>query len=411
MNDVIKKIEQALREYDSTIKFSGSSALTDLMINPLASIISPYQRDVNKLTREQSLIDPESISELEMDRYAANHYISRNAGARATGYIRIYFRSPRTLYLAPGTYFETNDGKRFNLNAAYSITESQMATNVTDYPNVATGLIPVTAANYGVENEAGPNTVTKVVGLNSDYAYVKNPVAITGGTSRETNTQLKSRIESAIINKSISSDRGIQSVLMTNFTTITDVVVKGAGDDEMARDLVYVTPSGEQLSNLPSNFYRSDFFGALSGLQSAPANMSRGYWGTFYVEVPAGDTITVDEIPDSSNFTHEWTTSEYTSLYKINDSRHQTITTDHILQETFAEGEADNDTWVMSDGSTIDSALIDLQEIGVESGFIRLGKTFGTERTGNPIPPQDVRALLDIIDGLGEAGRTDNTPD
>ena len=372
--NIKKTIEKTLREYDSGINFSESSALTDLMINPLTAILGPYERANNTTLAEQSIQNPEDISETEMDKYASNHYVTRDLGAQATGFVRIYFRSPRTLFIDPSVYFETADGRRFNVNSSYSITSSQMATNVTEFPNVSTGLIPITAETFGTGNEALPSEITKVFGLSVDYAYVKNPVSITGGAVRETNTQLKSRIEGAVINQTIGSDRGIQSLLMNNYTSILDVVVKGANDLEMKRDLVFTTPSGELLSNLPSNFYLSDYFGTISGLTAPPANRSRGYWGVFYVEVPAGSGIQASEVVDPSSFTDEWTNERYTSMYKVNDARYQTITTDAIMQETFAGGTADNETWVKSDGSTRTSQLIHPIELEVESGFIRLGK-------------------------------------
>jgi len=359
---------------------------------------------LDKLKREQSLIDPENITELEMDRYASNFFVTRDQGSRPTGFVRIYFRTPRTLYINPGTYFETADGKRFNINAAYSITEAQMALNISEYPNSATGLIAVTGVNHGSANETGANTITKVVGLGVDYAYVKNPLAITGGTSRETNTQLKSRIESSTINQSISSDRGIQSIIMNNFTTISDVVVKGANDIEMKRDLVYTVSGGEVLSNLPSNFYRSDYFGALSGIQTPPANRSRGYWGVFYVEVPAGSGIQPADIPGPDNFTDEWTTQRYTRLYKVDDALYQTISTDSIMTETFAAGVADNETWVMSDGSTIDGRLLATDEIEIVDSSIRLGKARSTTVDGwITLDPNSVSALKNLIGTIQDA--------
>jgi hypothetical protein len=308
-----------------------------------------------------------------MDKYASNFFVTRVLGARAAGYVRIYFRTPRTLYLAPGTYFETAGGKRFNLVGSYSVTEAQMRSNITAYPDYSTELIPIIAENYGSEYETGPNTITKVVGLTVEYAYVRNPVAITGGVSRETNTQLKDRVLNSAINGSVLSDRGIQTLLTNNFPSLTDVVVKGAGDDEMKRDLIYSVASGEVLSTLPANFYRSDFLGAISGYQIYPANRSRGVWGIFNVYLTSGITIRTTDIPSPDHFTDEWTTPQYMNVYRPEGGYYQTITSQIILNEMFAGDAANNDGWTANDATTADNGLKHPKEIRVSGGRLILG--------------------------------------
>ena len=409
MNNVIEKIKKTLRAYDPDIKFSDSSALSSLMINPLSAILSPYEDELNTYKREQSLLNPEAISETEMDKYAANFSITRVQGAKATGYVKIFFKSPRTLFIPQGVYFETADGKKYNVVGAYSITESQMRLNSgTDYPYYSTGSIPIISATSGVDYETGPGTINKVFGLSVDYAYVRNPVAITGGETRETNTQLKARILDSGINGSIFSTYGISKILINNFPSLTNVTVIGADDDEMERDLVYVTSSGELLSVLPYGFYRSDFFGAVSGYQDPPANRCTGYWGIFYVEVTTGDQLLASEVSAPDNFTDEWPTQWYTQIYKVNDAYYQTINTDRIFEEYFTDGKASNESWVKSDGTTVDGRLISPDEIGVESGAVRLGKTLlvdGHEQKTIILTPAKVEQLNKVMEELKKKGR------
>jgi len=409
MNNVKQKIKKALRAYDSTIQFSESSALTDLVINPLTAVLDPFQDELATATKEQSLKTPENISEAEMDRYAANYFITRTTGNKATGNVKIFFRSPRTLYIPPGAYFETADGKKFNITSAFSVTEGQMVTNVSEYPYFDTGNIAVTADVSGVDGETGANTIKSVFGLNTTTAYIKNQVAITGGIAKETNAQLKTKILTSGINTSISSKTGIETLLLNQYSSLTSVVSIGVGDAQMDRDLIYTTASGEVLATLPSNFFRSDYLGALSGIQTPPANRSRGYWGLFNVVLPVGDVFEADDVPNPGNFTDEWTETQYINLYKIDDGFNQNISSLTLLDEQFTGGTPDNPEWRKFDGGVRDGGLSNANQIKILEGLVRLGY-FDLGGTPIQLSGADIEALEGYFafwKNKGEIGQVD----
>jgi len=374
MNNIVQYVKKKLKEHDSTISVTESSPLIDLQVSPLSTILAPYEEDHEQKMREMTMEDENAISESAMDKFSANFYVDRTVGSKATGNVYVYYQSPRTEIFTTDITFETEDGKKYHPTRTFSITEEQMRQNIERYPLYSTGSIPITAESYGSSGETNPGTIKIVKGLKTGYILVDNPVSITGGTTRDTNTQLKSKILTTGINESISSSDGIRASLMRNFPTLTDVVVKGVGDEEMTRDVAYtVSGSSENLNMLPTTFSTSDFFGAVSGYIDPPANRSIGYWSLLSILVPTGSGLVATDLPDPSSWSIEWSDAWYRSVWKNNDAYYQTVGIEHLLNESFA-GASTSVIWSYSDSNTDSGELKHPNEIEVLDGEVRLGR-------------------------------------
>lgn len=405
MIEQIKYIKDKIKLYDSEIDTSDSTPLVGLFVNPIASILFPFKEDHDDAIKIASLLDPSTISEDDVDMLAANFSVTRTVGAKATGNVYLYFKTARTLNLGPEVWFVSTAGKKYFLtNSSYSIDQETMRANIDKYPKFGTGPIAVTAELEGVDYDIAPGQIKSIQGTPIVPDIVTNLVAISGGEAKETNQQMVDKIDNAIINGSIYSENGIKSSLITNFSTIKDISVIGAGDDEMTRDLVYTISGDTVLSTLRDGYNLSDLYGSISGYPTAPHNRSRGYWGIFYAATVSGEDIGLDDIPSPSSFAFEFTNDEYSYVYKKNDLTYTTVATKTMLRQDFTGKLADS-KWVMGDGATIDGTVLNPFEVEVIEGAVRLGKTAGfTDNVADDgtfsVSVSDLEYLQDILDNL-----------
>lgn len=396
--DAKEYLKRKIREYDSGIDISPGSPMGDLFINPLSIIFQDNLDFEDHLLNVLGLEEPEQLSESELDAIASNFLVSRVQGAKAAGYIKMYYSTPVSVTVPKGTTFQTADGASYLTDADYSITKELMTLNNADYPLYSTGNIAISAASEGEEYIAKANTITKLIStISPEPSSVRNPVAVTGGLEKETNTALKAKIIDSVNNQSIASPGGIKRVLQTTFPTITSLTIKGNGENEMTRDITY---SGVDVGN----YYTSDFDAKVSGLNVYPYNESIAYVGRFQ---DTDDTTDV-ALPEPTGFTYEQTNEMYKGLYKGDDPLYAELGTYNILEENFNETETATGyktPWVASDSSTGKGLLAKAEEIKVDGQTIKLGVKEAEPDADNPsdtgaqvtIPEDTYRNLLNEL--------------
>ena len=182
--DIVNYIKNKILDSDPDADVRPGSALNDLLISPLASILDPFVKTQENLIDFLTLIDPETMSEMEMDHLASNFFIERLSGSKVTGNVRIYYDRPVNLDIPQNTKFTTSSGKAYYAKAGYSINRADMASKI-EGSQYHSGDILVEAENSGTEYEISGNEISQVDGISVVPNRVRNPRAFVGGSTKE----------------------------------------------------------------------------------------------------------------------------------------------------------------------------------------------------------------------------------
>ena len=74
--NIVNYIRERIKSIDSSIDTRPGSVVSDLLINPITSILSSYGETQDVILRNQTLEDLSSISESEMDTIVTNFLIT-----------------------------------------------------------------------------------------------------------------------------------------------------------------------------------------------------------------------------------------------------------------------------------------------------------------------------------------------
>ena len=387
--DHVTYIVNKIKESFPNVDVRPGSATYDLLVAPLSKILEPFEEEQSKLLAAFSMKHPSNISEDDMDLLAANFLVGRSAGSKATGHVRIYFLSPVSVTVPKGTVFSTSDGLEYTSDFDYSISKQSMLLNNERYPLYATGDIKVTAEAEGPTYSISSNKITGTKFTTYNPALVTNVAAFSTGAEKETNAQLKTKIQEQFYNQSLASPKGAGGTLKKHHKGIQDVKVIGAGAPEMIRDIVYIL-SG--LSITPAE--NVDFYGAVSGLHTSPYNPSTAKWGAFEYN-PSGIGAPAT-LPTPAQFTKEFTNPEYRNIWK-NDKSATTHRRYHvILDEPFSTVINEGD-WRKSE-ATIGINKAPPELISIVDGSLRIGLGSGSAR----VPSGAVPVSVDFLNGISE---------
>jgi hypothetical protein len=420
MNNIKEYILQQLRDSDPSLDLQPGSALHDLLVNSVAVIVGGFKNLQDKMLSYQTLENPESIPTDSLDSFGKSYLVDRTLGGAAAGYVKLFFDSPVSLSIPTGTIFESDTGKQYKTLRPYSFAEEDMRTN-TYGVYYATGDIYVQALNDGIDYNTGAGTITKLLSnLNVTPIFVKNLLAISGGSKTDSNLELYSKIVNSAINKNLFSDDGIKSVLEDAYSTATVMKIAGMRDPEMTRDLVYSgyyytlynksdyygamgDMAGPNTATIPSGAYIFDgvsgylasgeiVSGIVSWSHYYPFNQSAIYYAP--VAVSGVAALTAADMPTLAEFNNEFSMEQYSNLYKHGDTYFATVATQIILDEDFTDSIIEHRGWQRSDASTGPGIMVHGKEIETVSGVLRLGYN---PNIGGPLTP-----TITVTSGLRE---------
>ena len=144
MINIPNYIREKIKQYNPELDVREGSVLRDFLINPLTSILEPYQTEHTQILNQMTLDDISSLTDDQMDAIAATFLIERQLGTKATGYIRFYYNSPKAVIIPKGFGIKVGT-VTFKTVIDYSITKSQMESNISQYPYYVTADIQVIA--------------------------------------------------------------------------------------------------------------------------------------------------------------------------------------------------------------------------------------------------------------------------
>tara|TARA_Y100000034_G_C6874493_1_gene399720 strand:- start:591 stop:1754 length:1164 start_codon:yes stop_codon:yes gene_type:complete len=380
MNYVEYVVEQLVAVFPDADVRPGS-ALRDLLINPLSSILQPFADEQADLLTAFSMLDPTAISDDDMDAIASNFLITRSGGAKATGNVRFYFSQPINITVPRNTRVSTEGGLNFYVLQDHTTTQTEMFLNNSEFPLYSTNEILVEAELTGSAYSVGPNTITVTDFTTSNPVRVRNPVAFATVADTENNAALKTRTINSFHNNSIASQTGILNTLQATYSSLLDVVVVGAGHADMNRDVIY---SGIDKTDL----LVTDFYGKVSGFNDYPYNQSIGYVGDFTDQDPTAGV----SLPAITGFTQEWSTAMYSNIY-LDDDLYTENTSLIILNETFRTEIVDEE-WIQSEvNAGQGEAPLHLIEIDTSMNALKMGGMIDSDNKLDTVIAEAISAL------------------
>lgn len=240
--DIMTFISDRLRQEFPNLFAGDPSVVNDILVKPLVLLLEPLKREINSIKINQSLADPDLLSDEDADDLVANIFESRNGGNFSTGVVRLYFQNPISVQVEITHKFSTSDGLSFYPAIPINITAEEMVFNKLG------GLyyfdVSVRAEKEGTEYNVPEDAITFVENL-FGVIKVSNPRTFSGGAVKLANTDFIARATQALTERSLVTRRGATAKILEQFENeVSAVQVIGAGDPEMERDIIRADSPG-----------------------------------------------------------------------------------------------------------------------------------------------------------------------
>lgn len=228
--------------------FTKGTALRDLTINALASVVAFLRADAAQIRDLQSLATIEAATTGDdaalADAAAAilsNFFISRKSGSKARGIAVGHISVKTDIFISSTTafYYDTNlvfyvdtDLSVYSINARELIPIIDETGAVIEYQFS----VPLVASANGIAYNVLPNIFSRFDRFNPYVTRIDSINPFVGGTDIETPTEVIARAPTAISVRNLINERSITATLEDNFSEIEALLVVGMGQPEMQRD-------------------------------------------------------------------------------------------------------------------------------------------------------------------------------
>lgn len=241
-DNLIAYLEEKAKEFNPNFSTSEGTAVRDLFVKPFSVIFQPIVDEILRVRANLSLADAATLTDTDLDRLAANFFITRKSGSRSTGIARVFFNEPVDEFVAQNTVFLAANGVRFVASEDVTITSSGLRLNT--FGDLFYQDIPVEAEAEGASGNITVNLITDILIGNDKIVDVTNPSAYTGGSDTETNSELLDRLAIAITFRNLINNSGATLILLENFLRLLDVFVVGFADKNKIVDESIGTGNG-----------------------------------------------------------------------------------------------------------------------------------------------------------------------
>lgn len=228
-----------------TLDFSEGSILRTgllrMMVYPFTILKAIIKQQI--LPR-QSLLNLNDILSTEetdiiVDQYLANWFLSRKDGTYAQGVARIHLNQQTDITIPNTTLFQ-KDNQTFvttqNNDLSIAADSLQPVTNTSGAIIEYTIEIQLTANLQGAAGEIDAGSFDAWEQFNPYTIGIEAVAKFYGGRDVESTTDLIERASTAITERSLVTQRGIDSTLRDTFTQVPLTVTIGANEPEMMRD-------------------------------------------------------------------------------------------------------------------------------------------------------------------------------
>ena len=268
------------------IDVSRNSGMRDLVVRAAVAILAPFRREINGIQTSQSLNNYETMTVAEVNALLGNYFTEIAVGSLASGSVRLYFGSPRSVVVTPLTRFYTGSGLNFFPQTTQSVNSAQMSFNQDG--NLFFADFQVQAESPGTAYNLEAGDLTNITGLVGATRIV-NLAGFKSGIDEETKAEAIGRTQNSITIRNLITKRGAQFVLPEAFPQTNTLQVIGFGDVEMRRDTI----SG--LANI------SDIPGGIAGKVDPGLGGPEVHIGGktdiyVYQQVPDIDDLTIEDV-------------------------------------------------------------------------------------------------------------------
>lgn len=215
------------------------TVVRDTFVAPEASQFSDAFSEIDTVSKNQSIINPDGISEITMDGLGENVGVSRLAGTPSSGILRLikYVSPTSPITIVAGTRAATDVTNSSESRVFRTLSMVQLTP--TSPPDPETGAeayvdVAATALVGGAAGNVDASTVVFLLDPVTGIDAVYNPAAFSGGQDSQTNTQMAELIK-AKSQGMLGTRSGYKSAVLENFT-VDDVDVVGPYDPESVRN-------------------------------------------------------------------------------------------------------------------------------------------------------------------------------
>lgn len=400
---LLNKIRELYPDEATRPDIKPGSVFYDLLILPLSKLLEEYQEEHQEIINLQTLSDPTTISETDLDAIALNFLLTRNAGTKAAGYVKFYYNTGVTLSIESETILVTDDGLEYEVSSNIYVPKVQMDTNISEYPYYDSGEIYIIAKEAGEQYNKPVETQFYLQTAADIPTPVKiiNTVPFTSGTIKEGNQTFFNRITDSVYNKSLASKESIDSKIKELFTTVIKTEVVGAGNDLMLRDLA-------NLEGTLELYAENDFYLTYSGQHFGTYDSKHIAMVGVFQDVDESENV---EIPPYTSWNQEFSTPMYQGLYLLNDMEYAYYEQDVIFREDFGDIMTNagvqpslalvlaSGQWSVHDGVNPTQELFYINEVDIRGNELVLGKTIDPNAAPVTInvPLATISGIMDLV--------------
>lgn len=298
-------LEQLLADKYPTMDLREGTAIRDLMIRPVASLLALLDKAIYYNYAQNTIKDiTDSTPENLVDRLMSNWFLERKTGTKAVINARLFFAISKGVSIPTSTYFSPDSTIKFYPETSLVIP----AESLTFDPSRGEYFIDIdlVAENEGTEYNLGSGSLLYFTLFDSYFLHGEINYLANSSSTTETNTEFVARAETAISTRNLVNRPSIDSQITEAFPVIKRLVSSGFGDPEMYRDTVITNLPG---SNTPAAFHvggKVDIY-VDSPISSTPIQVELDERGTAVVTGPVYKVLRIpdvgtDTVPQNTSF-------------------------------------------------------------------------------------------------------------
>ena len=108
----VEFLKQKVLEDNPSAEVRPGSAQHDLFIVPLDALMEPAEAQRAQIETAQRIANAASMTDEEADALAANFFVYRNVGGKASAQVQFFYAAAREVYIAAGTIVQSSDGSK-----------------------------------------------------------------------------------------------------------------------------------------------------------------------------------------------------------------------------------------------------------------------------------------------------------
>jgi hypothetical protein len=247
--DVVKNrafLEAMLSRNIPAGNFSSGAHLHDILVNGYAYILSLIDAEVSEIRGMLAFDRVSQLNDVSADRVvddlASNWFISRKDGTFARGFVTVYESDNGPKTIPVGTVFTRTAGVDFVYDGSTPLVvdDSSMETIFDTAGNIESYSykVPVVSRVAGIGGDLSPGLFESFDSYSNTIIRVENQSYFSSGDIDETSLALAERAKESVSLRGFLTEKSIKATILDGVPEATNVVVIGAGDSEMQRDLV-----------------------------------------------------------------------------------------------------------------------------------------------------------------------------